>query len=244
VIQVMLWLPLAAGLLCFVVPLRAVSVSAILGSVVVLGLAIALVAGFDTAEAGLQHAVSESWIPDLGVRYELGVDGISLFLILLTALMWAGATAFSIFRMPERARIYFFMLGLAETAALGAFLAQPADCFRPQAHHFGLDSRNDFPGLGCQTHHFAAPVIRQGTSADPAALFKLLDQAGQSWGFNAKKARQVSLADSVLHPRHVQQRAPFRLRQSKRLQTLTKLVVPGAADVADRSAETILYGCR
>ena len=35
-----------------------------------------------------------------------------------------GRPAFSIFRLPERARIYFFMLGLAETAALGAFLAQ------------------------------------------------------------------------------------------------------------------------
>jgi NADH-quinone oxidoreductase subunit M len=124
VIQVILWLPLAVGLLCFVVPRRAVPISAILGSGLVLGLAIALVASFQTTEAGLQHTVSESWIPDLGVRYQLGVDGISLFLILLTALLWAGVTVFSTFRMPDRRRIYFFMLGLGETATLGAFLAQ------------------------------------------------------------------------------------------------------------------------
>ena len=68
--------------------------------------------------------MNESWIPDLGVRYQLGVDGISLFLILLTAILWAGATAFSALRVPDRARVYFFMLGLAETATLGAFLAQ------------------------------------------------------------------------------------------------------------------------
>src|SRR5262245_40410683 len=117
----MLWLPVAVGLACFVVPRRAVSISAVLGSGVLLGtaLAIALVASFDTAEAGLQHTVSQSWIPDLGVRYELGVDGISLFLILLTALLWAGATVFSSFRLPDRPRIYFFMLGLGETATLG-----------------------------------------------------------------------------------------------------------------------------
>src|SRR6266498_812399 len=123
-LNVVLWLPLPAGLLCFAVPRRAVPLIAIAGTLGTLGLAIALVADFQTANSGLQHVVDESWIPDLGVRYQLGVDGISLFLVLLTALLWAGATAFSAFRMPERRRIYFFMLGLAETASLGAFLAQ------------------------------------------------------------------------------------------------------------------------
>ena len=123
-IQVLLWLPLAAGLLCFVVPRRSVPVIAVLGTLGTLGLAIAVVGGFNSGAIDLQQTVNESWIPDLGVRYELGVDGINLFLIVLTALLWAGATAFSVFRMPERRRIYYFMLGLAETAALGAFLAQ------------------------------------------------------------------------------------------------------------------------
>ncbi|MGZ5340935.1 MAG: complex I subunit 4 family protein, partial [Solirubrobacterales bacterium] len=89
-----------------------------------LGLAIWLLADFDTGAAGLQHTVDESWIPDLGVRYQLGVDGISIFLVLLTALLWAAATAWSAIRTPERARTWFLMLGLAETATLGAFLAQ------------------------------------------------------------------------------------------------------------------------
>jgi NADH-quinone oxidoreductase subunit M len=124
VIQVMLWLPVGVGLLCFLVPRRSVPDISVLGALTTLGLAIALVVGFDTGDPGIQNIVNESWIPDLGVRYQLGVDGISLFLILLTALLWAGATAFSALRVPERSRIYFFMLGLAETATLGAFLAQ------------------------------------------------------------------------------------------------------------------------
>jgi NADH-quinone oxidoreductase subunit M len=124
VIQAMLWLPVAAGLLCFAVPRRAVPVVAVVGTLGTLSLAIAIVVGFDGGTAGLQQTVDESWIPDLGVRYELGVNGINLFLIVMTALLWAGATAFSAFRMPDRRRIYFFMLGLAETATLGAFLAQ------------------------------------------------------------------------------------------------------------------------
>jgi NADH-quinone oxidoreductase subunit M len=120
----MLWLPVAIGLLCFFVPRRAVPALASIGSLVVLGRAIVMVAEFHTGQPGLQQTVNESWIPDLGVRYQLGVDGISLFLILLTAVLWAGATVFSAFRVPDRRRIYFFMLGLGETAALGAFLAQ------------------------------------------------------------------------------------------------------------------------
>ena len=68
--------------------------------------------------------MDEAWIPDLGVRYSLGVDGISLFLVLLTAVAWAAATVWSAIRRPDRAKPYFLMLGLAETATLGAFLAQ------------------------------------------------------------------------------------------------------------------------
>ena len=120
-LNVLLGLALAVGLLGLLLPRRTVAWASLAGTLVTLGLAIALVADFDSAAGGLQHVVDESWIPDLGVRYQLGVDGISLFLIVLTALLWAAATAFSALREPDRARPYFFLLGQAETATLGAF---------------------------------------------------------------------------------------------------------------------------
>jgi NADH-quinone oxidoreductase subunit M len=123
-IQVLLWLPVAVGLLCFVLPRPAARAVPVAGALAVLALAVVLAAGFDPDAAGLQHPVDESWIPDLGVRYQLGVDGISVFLVVLTALLWAAATAWSAIRLPDRSRLYFFMLGLGETATLGAFLAQ------------------------------------------------------------------------------------------------------------------------
>jgi NADH-quinone oxidoreductase subunit M len=133
-LNVLLWLPLAFALICLVAPRRVAPWSAALGSVVALGLAVGLVADFDTGLAGLQHTVDSSWIPDLGVRYQLGIDGISLFLVALTALLWAAATVFSVLRgypgsreAPAdagRTRLYYFLLGLGETATLGAFLAQ------------------------------------------------------------------------------------------------------------------------
>ncbi|HEX5894305.1 MAG TPA: NADH-quinone oxidoreductase subunit M [Solirubrobacterales bacterium] len=122
-IQVLLWAPLAAGLIAAVFPRAVTGWVAVLGPLVTLGLAIVAVAQFDS-EAGLQHTVDESWIPDLGVRYQLGIDGISLFLVLLTAVLWLAATLWSALNTPDRPGTWFLMFGLAETAVLGAFLAQ------------------------------------------------------------------------------------------------------------------------
>ena len=123
-LSIILWLPLAVGLAGFLLPARVVGWWAFAGSLVSLGLAVALVAGFDAGSGALQYAVSDSWIPDLGVRYELGVDGLSLFLVLLTSLLWSAALLWSALQGPDRARNYFFMLAVGQTAALGAFLAQ------------------------------------------------------------------------------------------------------------------------
>jgi NADH-quinone oxidoreductase subunit M len=123
VIQVLLWLPLLTALLACTVPRRITPWVAALGAGITLVLSIIVVAGFDPS-GGLQHTVDETWIPDLGVRYQLGVDGISLFLVLLTAVLWFAGDLWSAFRVPDRPKTYFLMFGLAESATLGAFLAQ------------------------------------------------------------------------------------------------------------------------
>lgn len=119
-----LWTPLAFGLVGLFLPRRLAGWWATLGTVVTLGLAIALLAGFDSGAAGLQDTVDVSWIPGLGVDYSLGVDGLNVFLILLTAVLWTGATAFAAFREQERPHLFFLMMLLGETATMGSFLAQ------------------------------------------------------------------------------------------------------------------------
>jgi NADH-quinone oxidoreductase subunit M len=123
----LLWAPLASGVLALVLPRTASRWIVLLGTLLALGISIGIVVDFGGGEAGLQHVVDESWIPDLGVRYQLAVDGISVFLVLMTTLLWTGAVAFSALRgypHDDRSRLYFFLIALAETAALGAFLAQ------------------------------------------------------------------------------------------------------------------------
>ncbi len=120
-IEFLLWAPFAGGLVAAALPARICPLAALAGSLASLALAIVVVAGFDPS-LGLQHTVDESWIPALGVRYQLGVDGISVFLVLLTTVLWFASVAWSAARVPERPRLWFLMLGLAESATLGAFL--------------------------------------------------------------------------------------------------------------------------
>ncbi len=123
-ISFLLWTPLAFGLIGLFLPKRATGWWATLGCAVTLGLAIAILAGFDSSASGLQDTVNVSWISGLGVSYSLGVDGLNVFLVLLTAVLWLGATAFAAFREQERPQLFFFLMLLGQTATLGSYLAQ------------------------------------------------------------------------------------------------------------------------
>jgi NADH-quinone oxidoreductase subunit M len=123
-INSLLWTPLLFGLIGLFLPKRATGWWAVLGTLVTLGIAISLVAGFDSSSSGLQDTVDVSWIPGLGVDYSLGLDGLNLFLVLLTAVLWVGGVAFAALREQERPRLFFFLMLVAETATLGSFLAQ------------------------------------------------------------------------------------------------------------------------
>jgi NADH-quinone oxidoreductase subunit M len=123
-INSLLWTPLVFGFLGLAVPRRYTGWWATLGAAVTLGIAISMLAGFDSGAAGLQDTVDVNWIPGLGVDYSLGLDGLNVFLVLLTAVLWTAGTAFAAFREQERPHLFFLMMLLGETATLGSFLAQ------------------------------------------------------------------------------------------------------------------------
>lgn len=123
-INVLLWLPLAFGLVGLFLPKRAVGWWATLGAVATLGVAVGMALGFDSSSSALQDTVNVTWISGLGVDYSLGIDGLNLFLVLLTTVLWVGGVAFAAFREQERPQLFFLLMLLAETATLGSFLAQ------------------------------------------------------------------------------------------------------------------------
>src|SRR3954453_15173849 len=128
-LTILLWLPLAAVLVGSVFPRRYVGWPALLGSLGALGLSISLVVDYTGSESGLIKVVDTTWISQLGIHYKLGVDGLNVFLILLTGILFVAAVLAAGFKEWERPRAFFFWVGLAETAVLGALLSQDLALF-------------------------------------------------------------------------------------------------------------------
>jgi NADH-quinone oxidoreductase subunit M len=103
---------------------KAIWRAAFIFSLVPLAMSLFLFAWFDPNQAGYQFTEQYQWIPSLGISYHLGMDGISLFLVLLTTLLITLSILYSGGGdIEERPREFcFFMLAL-ETGLLGALLA-------------------------------------------------------------------------------------------------------------------------
>ena len=91
-------------------------------SLVVLGLVIYLWVEFDPAQAGFQFVEADAWFPGLNVAYRMGVDGISLFLIVMTAAL-SPIAILSSWSITRRAREFAIAFLLTETMTLGMFAA-------------------------------------------------------------------------------------------------------------------------
>jgi NADH-quinone oxidoreductase subunit M len=128
-LSLVVFMPLAAGLAGAFLPARYARWLVLAATIGVLGYAIAMLADFPRGEGGLQYVTDDEWIPELGVRYSLGVDGLNLFLVALTAILWVPSALWAFVRVQDRPRLFFFNLALAETAVLGAFVAQDLALF-------------------------------------------------------------------------------------------------------------------
>jgi NADH-quinone oxidoreductase subunit M len=128
-LSIMLFWPLAFGVLGMLAPRGALAITVFVGVLIPLIYAILMLIDFKTGRPGLQYVTDDAWIKELGIRYKLGVDGLNLWLVALAALLFAAAGVWTLLRAPERAKLFAFHLGLGETAVLGAFLAQDLALF-------------------------------------------------------------------------------------------------------------------
>ena len=128
-LSILIFLPLAAAVVGLLLPAALARVAAIAGAVLALAYAIVAVADFEAGAAGLQFVTNEAWISELGISWKLGLDGLNLFLVLLTTVLWVASTVWAANREWDRPRLFFLHLALAETAVLGAFVAQDLALF-------------------------------------------------------------------------------------------------------------------
>jgi NADH-quinone oxidoreductase subunit M len=75
------------------------------------------------APAGFFLFTDHEWIPAFGVRYLLGMDGISLLLVILTALVTVVAMLVSWRSITERISLHYLLLLVMETGIIGVFLS-------------------------------------------------------------------------------------------------------------------------
>ncbi|HNW58566.1 MAG TPA: NADH-quinone oxidoreductase subunit M [bacterium] len=126
ILSLLTFLPLAGALLLLFVPrqyeqfIRRFTLTLTL---VVFLLALPLFGGFDGANPGFQFEELRSWIPSAGIGYHLGIDGISLLMVMLTAFLTPLVILGSWSAVTKRVKEYMMMFLVLETAMLGVFLS-------------------------------------------------------------------------------------------------------------------------
>jgi NADH-quinone oxidoreductase subunit M len=75
------------------------------------------------AETGMRYVVRAEWIPAIGAQYRMGIDGISLLLILLTTLLGFLSVLSSWSAITERVREYYVYFLLLQVGMVGVFMA-------------------------------------------------------------------------------------------------------------------------
>jgi NADH-quinone oxidoreductase subunit M len=148
-LSILIWLPAACGLLGALAGSRnerLPGLTALAGSIGALGLAIAALVQYGPGASGLKDVTDIVWVSELGIHYKLGLSGLNVLLIGMTTLLFFAAILASNLRgadggdedtpdgvssrsYPARPRLFYFHMMLAESAVLGAFLAQDLALF-------------------------------------------------------------------------------------------------------------------
>lgn len=119
-----IYLPLFTGLVVLLLPqIKLIRPVAIGGSLLTLILSIVLWFGYNPTNSALQWRTTTSWIPSIGATYDVAVDGLSLLLIGLTALLTMLAVVFAV-PATERPKEHAFLFLLMATGLIGLFASQ------------------------------------------------------------------------------------------------------------------------
>ncbi|MBU3753106.1 MAG: NADH-quinone oxidoreductase subunit M [Candidatus Nanopelagicaceae bacterium] len=122
-------LPLLGALLIAFLPAantKLIKQAAFVISLLVAGVGISAALGFDVNKSGFQYVEKYSWIPALGINYQLGVDGISLILILLSVIL-VPIVILAGWNESENGRFsvktFYVLILILETMMIGVFAA-------------------------------------------------------------------------------------------------------------------------
>lgn len=129
ILPIITFIPLVGVVIVMFIPKEKatpIKVVSLVVSLIPLALSVWLWAAYDRGgpqfPEGVQFGVRVPWIPSLGVNFAMGVDGLSVPLVFLTALLTTLSLLYS-FIIAERPKEYFWMFLLLETGMLGVFVS-------------------------------------------------------------------------------------------------------------------------
>jgi NADH-quinone oxidoreductase subunit M len=126
ILSAIIAVPFAGAVVTMLVPARRPEIAKAIGyatTMITFGLAAWLLWHFDPHSGNFQFVQNEKWIPSLGVRYIVGVDGISIFMVVVTALLFPLGLLASERYITHRVKAYVAWFLLLEGAIMGIFLS-------------------------------------------------------------------------------------------------------------------------
>ncbi|KAB2874887.1 MAG: NADH-quinone oxidoreductase subunit M [Burkholderiaceae bacterium] len=127
ILSLSIWLPIVLGGVLFAIGRdgndRTVRWVALVGSIAALLVTLPLIAGFDPNTAAMQFEENVMWIERFNVRYHLGVDGISMWFVPLTALMTVLVVIAGWLVITERVALYMASFLMLSGLMIGVFCA-------------------------------------------------------------------------------------------------------------------------
>jgi NADH-quinone oxidoreductase subunit M len=124
-LDVTLFLPLAGAVLIALIPKskeQFIRFGALVVTLATFVVSVGVLVNFDAAEPGFQLGSRAEWIPEWGVSYITGIDGVSLWMVMLTTFLMPLCVLAS-WQIPTRVKAHFIFLLALETGMLGVFAA-------------------------------------------------------------------------------------------------------------------------
>jgi NAD(P)H-quinone oxidoreductase subunit 4 len=121
-LSAIVWLPVLGAILIGILPVASRAIALVTSGLTLL-VTLIIASLYNYQDTGLQFVEHLSWIKPLGLDYVLGLDGLSLPLTILNALLIFLAVQ-STSKKIERSRLFYSLVLLVGAAVMGAFLAQ------------------------------------------------------------------------------------------------------------------------
>ncbi|HVH61390.1 MAG TPA: hypothetical protein VM709_13710, partial [Candidatus Sulfotelmatobacter sp.] len=125
ILSAVLFTPLVGAILLLIIPRQMELAHRIGGNIFgVLGFLVSLplVLWWKPGVEAFSFQENLSWIPSIGARYHLGIDGISLLLVMLTTFLGMIAILSSWSAIHQRTKEYYILLLLLQTGMIGVFV--------------------------------------------------------------------------------------------------------------------------